>query len=437
MNKILLITKREYITRIRNKTFLLSTFLTPIFMVGVIAVSVYFSQKNDEKVTIAVYDESNLFASKLESGKNITYKPVAKDIIDSIRLGKELAAFNGALYIPQIAIENPKGVSYYSSSQLGIFTAEQIEDDLNNVLEQERMIQAKIDTAQLSLIKKNPISLQQNVTASDGNSQQASSGISYAVGYLSGFLIYMIMFIYGAMVMRGVMEEKINRIAEVMVSSVKPIQLMMGKILGIGAVGLTQFLIWVILMFIGTSLLGASGSPESITQVQGMGGASPSAVAAIQEGMKSTVGQLNIPLILGMFLFYFIGGYLLYASLFAAVGSAVNEDPQDAQSMMFPITIPIILSFIMMSPAIANPTGSIATWFSIIPFTSPIIMMARIPFGVPGTVPYWQLGLSMAMMIIFILFITWLSARIYRTGILMYGKKPSWKELLKWVFIKR
>lgn len=245
------------------------------------------------------------------------------------------------------------------------------------------------------------------------------------------------MFIYGAMVMRGVMEEKINRIAEVMVSSVKPIQLMMGKILGIGAVGLTQFLIWVILMFIGTSLLGASGSPESITQVQGMGGASPSAVAAIQEGMKSTVGQLNIPLILGMFLFYFIGGYLLYASLFAAVGSAVNEDPQDAQSMMFPITIPIILSFIMMSPAIANPTGSIATWFSIIPFTSPIIMMARIPFGVPGTVPYWQLGLSMAMMIIFILFITWLSARIYRTGILMYGKKPSWKELLKWVFIKR
>lgn len=315
--------------------------------------------------------------------------------------------------------------------------AEQIEDDLNNVLEQERMIQAKIDTAQLSLIKKNPISLQQNVTASDGNSQQASSGISYAVGYLSGFLIYMIMFIYGAMVMRGVMEEKINRIAEVMVSSVKPIQLMMGKILGIGAVGLTQFLIWVILMFIGTSLLGASGSPESITQVQGMGGASPSAVAAIQEGMKSTVGQLNIPLILGMFLFYFIGGYLLYASLFAAVGSAVNEDPQDAQSMMFPITIPIILSFIMMSPAIANPTGSIATWFSIIPFTSPIIMMARIPFGVPGTVPYWQLGLSMAMMIIFILFITWLSARIYRTGILMYGKKPSWKELLKWVFIKR
>jgi ABC-2 type transport system permease protein len=436
MNKILLVAKREYLTRIRNKTFILSTLLTPLFFVGVIAVSTYFAQKNSEKVTVAVYDESNLlFASKLKSGKNITYSQVAKPVFDSIKKGYELERFNGALHIPAINVDKPEGVTYISGKQLGIFSEAQVEDDLNDVLEQERMISAHIDTAQLRLIKKNPINLQQTVTSEDG-ATQASSGISYAVGYGSGILIYMVMFIYGAMVMRGVMEEKVNRIAEVIISSVKPMQLMMGKILGIGAVGLTQFLIWIVLMGIGSTLLGASMTQESISNMNQLNQTSPEGAEAITRGLQLTLGQLNLPFIVGMFLFYFITGYLFYASLFAAVGSAVNEDPQDAQSMMFPITIPIILSIVMMSSAIANPTGALATWCSIIPFTSPVIMMARLPFGVPGTVPYWQLGLSMVMMIIGIVFVTWLCARIYRTGILMYGKKPSWKEMLKWVFVK-
>lgn len=437
MNKTFLIAQREFITRIRNKTFILSTLLTPLLFIGIIGLSTYFAQKNDEEVTVAVFDESNLFASKLKSDKNITYTAVNKEVYDSVKKGISTSAdYSGVLYIPAINIDKPEGIAYISSSQLGIFNESQIEETLNEVLKEKRMIQANIDTAQLNLIKQNPIQLKQSVINKEGSTTETNSGISYMVGYVSGMLIYMVMFIYGAMVMRGVMEEKINRIAEVIISSVKPTQLMMGKIVGIGAVGLVQFIIWLLLITLGTSLIGASASPDSLKSVQELN-TNPAASSAIMKGMQMTIGQINMPLILGMFLFYFITGYLFYASLFAAVGSAVNEDPQDAQSMMFPITIPIIFSLVIMSSAITNPTGPLAVWCSIIPFTSPIIMMARLPFGAPGTVPYWQIGLSMVMMIIGILTVTWLSARIYRTGILMYGKKPSWKELMKWLFIKQ
>ncbi len=436
MNKITLVAKREYLTRIRNKTFILSTLLTPLLFVGIIGANVYFSQKNSEQLTIAVYDAGNLFAPKLKSGKNITYETVGKAVYDSIENGIPVQGYNGALYIPDTDIDRPIGFQYISETQLGILSQAQVEDDLNDVLLQERMIRANIDTAQLNKIKQHQIALRQTIVGKDG-SKEASSGISYAVGFGSGIVIYMMMFIYGAMVMRGVMEEKVNRIAEVMVSSVKPTQLMMGKIIGIGAVGLTQFLLWIVLLIIGSFLLGGMINAD---QMQSMQQANMSmneeSKAMLAKGMQMTLEQINIPLLLGFFLFYFLSGYLFYASLFAAVGSAVNEDPQDAQSMMFPITIPIILSFVMMSTVISNPAGSLGIWGSIIPFTSPIIMMARLPFGVPGTVPYWQLGLSVACMIGGIIFVMWLSARIYRTGILMYGKKPSWKEMLKWVFIK-
>lgn len=435
MNKTFLIAQREFITRIRNKTFILSTLLTPLLFIGIIGLSTYFAQKNDEEVTVAVFDESSLFASQLKSDKNITYTAVNKAVYDSVKKGIS-TNYSGVLYIPSINIDKPEGIAYFSSSQLGIFNESQIEETLNEVLKEKRMIQANIDTAQLNLIKQNPIQLKQSVINKEGSTTETNSGISYMVGYISGMLIYMVMFIYGAMVMRGVMEEKINRIAEVIISSVKPTQLMMGKIVGIGAVGLVQFIIWLLLITLGTSLIGASASPDSMKSMQELN-TNAAASSAIMKGMQMTIGQINMPLILGMFLFYFITGYLFYASLFAAVGSAVNEDPQDAQSMMFPITIPIIFSLVIMSSAITNPTGPLAVWCSIIPFTSPIIMMARLPFGAPGTVPYWQIGLSMVMMIMGILTVTWLSARIYRTGILMYGKKPSWKELMKWLFIKQ
>lgn len=438
MNKTLLIIKREYLTRIRNKTFILSTLLTPLLFIGLFGASIYFSQNNSEHLTIAVMDESHLFEGKLQNGKNISYEKADPVVFDSLKKGFESSKYSGGLYIPAtLKIDHPEGINYYAVKQMGIFNAEQLEDDMNDVLEQERMIRANIDTAKLGVIKQNLISIKQTVVDEEGNSKSANSGISYAVGYVSGILIYMMMFIYGTMVMRGVMEEKMNRIAEVIVSSVKPMQLMMGKIIGIGAVGLTQFLIWGILMMVGSSILGASLSADTLQNAQQLSSSVDSSQKAAMLGeIQSMIGELNIPLIVGGFIFYFLSGYLFYASLFAAVGSAVNEDPQDAQSMMFPITIPIIFSFIIMTSTVSNPTGSMAVWCSMIPFTSPIIMMARLPFGVPGTVPYWQLGLSVVSMILGIALVMWICARIYRTGILMYGKKPSWKEMLKWVFVK-
>lgn len=439
MNKIILIIKREYISRITKKTFILSTILTPLFFIGVTVFSVYMADKNSEQLKIAVYDESGLFAHKLTGNDNIVYTSVAKPVFDSFKAHKPVEGYSGVLHVPNIDIAHPAQAEYISPKQLGVFSDSKVESDLNDVLQQQRMIAANIDTAKLNEVKRNPIAIGQTVISEsgDGGSREANSDVSYMVGYVSGLLIYMLMFIYGSMVMRGIMEEKVSRIAEVMVSSVKPIQLMMGKIIGIGAVGLTQFVIWIALIVIGYTALGAYFAPSahdmhSISQQA----SSQQGAQAVISGLAEMKGQFNIPMLIGMFIFYFITGYLFYASLFAAVGSAVNEDPQDAQSMMFPITIPIIISIILMSSAVANPTGSIAVWASIIPFTSPVIMMARLPFGMPGTVPYWQLGLSMVVMIIGFMSTTWLCARIYRVGILMYGKKPSWKEMFKWVFVK-
>lgn len=226
-----------------------------------------------------------------------------------------------------------------------------------------------------------------------------------------------------------------------MVSSVKPFQLMIGKIVGIGAVGITQFLMWIILMTVFSTILTSTIPPDLLQQMQD-GANVPGGTAQFSESTvtiaraSTALSAVNLPLVIGCFLFYFLFGYLFYASLFAAVGSSVNEDPQDAQSLMFPITMPIVVGIIIMINAITNPTSSLAVWASIIPFFSPIVMMARIPFGVPGTVAWWELGLSMLLLIAGFLFTTWLSAKIYRTGILLYGKKVTWKEMAKWTFRK-
>ncbi len=440
MNKIFLIIQREYLTRIRNKTFILSTILTPLFFIGIIVASAYFSHRNSEELKIGVYDESNLFAQHLKSNENIEYSPVDRQVYDSFAQKSPVGDYSGVLYIPSLDVEKPSGVVYLSEKQLGLFSQAQVNDDLNDVLEQERMIRANIDTAKLSALKKNEIVVSQKVISEDEENSAANAGVSSLIGYFSGFVIYILMFIYGTMVMRGIMEEKVSRVAEVMVSSVKPFQLMMGKIIGIGAVGLTQFLIWIVLILVGVSIFGAMINPEDVQQMaqaQQMSQVQQQPEAlAITSAMSKVISQLNIPLLIGAFLFYFIFGYLFYAGLFAAVGSAVNEDPQDAQAMMFPITIPIIFSIIVMTSAIANPTGQLAVWCSIIPFTSPIIMMARLPFGFPGTVAWWELGLSVVSMVGGFLLVTWLSAKIYRTGILMYGKKANWKDMLQWAFRK-
>jgi len=253
--------------------------------------------------------------------------------------------------------------------------------------------------------------------------ENANANLPEVIGYIAGLLIYMILLIYGSQVMMGVMEEKTNRIAEVLVSSVRPFQMMMGKIVGIGLVALTQFLLWIGFVFLIYNITKATGN--------GLGSAS-----AMVGAMQEVITGINMPLILFCFGFYFLGGFFFYASLYAAIGSAVNEDLREAQSLSFPVTMLVIISIALMTTAIANPTGPIAVWASLIPFSSPIVMMARIPYGVPGTVPWWQLGLSMILLVLGFLATVWFAAKIYRTGILMYGKKPSWGEMLKWVFRK-
>ena len=252
------------------------------------------------------------------------------------------------------------------------------------------------------------------------------------------------MFIFGAMVMRGVAEEKTNRIAEVIVSSCKPFELMLGKIVGIAGVGLTQLLLWIVLMFAITSSLSAFIPAETYQQVQSMqegqqlvsgAGANPMAIKMLQ-AKTEILESVNWLVVISCFLFYFLGGYLFYASLFAAIGSVINEDPQEAQALMLPITMPIIFSFVILNSVLSNPGSPVGVWTSIIPFTSPIIMMGRIPFGVPNTVPYWQLAASMLSLIGGFIFTTWFAGKIYRTGILMYGKKVTWKEMIKWTFRK-
>ncbi len=436
MNKTLIIIKREYLTRIRNKAFIFSTLFTPLFFFGIIALSTYMSIKSTEELNIAVHDESGLFAGQLEDSKKIRYHFVPKEVFDVVLMPEdESTAFDGGLFIPVIDVDRPAGITYTSRKQMGMISQEKVNDDLNGVLERIRMIRADIDTVRLAAVKANPISLVQKSIGEDGTDKEANAGVSLIAGYGAGFLIYFIILIYGSMVMRGVMEEKTNRIAEVIVSSVRPVQLMMGKIIGIGAVGITQFLIWLVLLVVGYSVLMSFVSPDTIQQVADAQQSGPGMEAAQQ--LQLATAQLNIPLLLGAFLFYFLGGYLFYASLFAAVGSAVNDDPQDAQTMMMPVTMPIILSIVVLTSAINNPGGPLAFWCSIIPFTSPVIMMARLPFGVPGTVPWWELGLSVVVLTGSFLFTTWLSARIYRTGILLYGKKVTWKEMFRWAFSKQ
>lgn len=416
----------------------------PLLIVALIAGTTYFSIKGKEDHKIAVVDGNGYFKNNIKDSKEIFYSfPEGVDTTNYISKG-----FTDILLIPKF--ENTTKTNYIIRSQkrISISTQESIEKSINAAIEDNMLQTAGIHKSELDSIHKQSQFAELKAVEEDksGNVKESNAGLSYAIGFGSGMLIYITMFIYGAMVMRGVMEEKTNRIAEVMVSSVKPFQLMAGKIIGIGAVGLTQFLLWIILIIGLSTAAQAFISHDTMEQVRLMqqnGGMMPGGnLAKANEGaqriyeMKHTFSTANWPVIIGCFIFYFLGGYLFYAALFAAVGSVVNEDPQDAQSLMLPITMPIIFSFIIMSNAVQDPSTPIAVWASIIPFSSPMVMMARVAYGIPGTVPYWQLAASMLSLIGGFLFTTWLSGKIYRTGILMYGKKATWKTMFTWAFRK-
>lgn len=443
MNKVSLIIKREYITRVRNKRFLLVTFLMPIIFIGFIAGSVYFAASGQEETTIAVVNDPGFLKENLNSDAgNVVF--AFPEGTDSINYKDK--KFDGILY-PELS-EGKLVAELHSIKQLGFETTRYVERQLNKALENKLLLEKGIDKSTLDSIadaSEENVVLKNMVADEEGKSTESNAGIAYGVGFGSGLLIYMTMFIFGAMVMRGVAEEKTNRIAEVIVSSCKPFELMLGKIIGIAGVGLTQLLLWIVLMVALSSSLSAFIPAETYQQFQSMqqgqqmvgsaAGVNPTALK-ILEAKSTLIESVNWMVIIGCFLFYFLGGYLFYASLFAAIGSVINEDPQEAQQLMLPITMPIIFSFVILQSVLSNPGSPLAVWTSIIPFTSPIIMMGRIPFGVPGTVPYWQLAASMLSLIGGFILTTWFAGKIYRTGILMYGKKASWKEMIKWSFRK-
>jgi ABC-2 type transport system permease protein len=438
MGKIGLIIKREYVSRVRKKTFILTTLLTPLLFAGVIGLVVFITIKNVTHQSVAVVDPRGYLKQSLESNDVVTY--TFDNTADTSNY--EAKGYSAILIAPQTGINRSNNFQLVSDKSLSSAANGQIQDDIATTLENNIISDSlKIDPKRIEAIKKqaDETKLEQIKKDEDGKLQQSNFKLASSIGYVTAFLIYITLFIYGVMVMRGVMEEKTNRIAEVMVSSVKPFQLMLGKIIGIGAVGLTQFFIWIILLFTISTILTSMIPPDVLHQMQQQQGNISASAQQSSEAVqtiataKASLATINWPLVIGCFIFFFLGGYLFYAALFAAVGSAVNEDVQDAQSLTFPITLPIIVAIILMINCINDPTSSLATWTSLIPFFSPIVMMARVPFGVPGTVPYWQLGVSMALLVLGFLFTTWLSAKIYRTGILMYGKKPSWKEMIKWV----
>lgn len=440
MNKILLIIQREYITRVSNKRFLLMTILMPLIFVAFIAGSAYFAASSQEESHIAVVNGPEFLKENIKSDTG--------NVVFSFFNGNDSSMFKGqkfdALLYPEI-VGDSLVAELHSSEQVGFETSRYVERQLSKSLENILLQNKGIRKAALDSISdasEKLVVLKSMVTDEEGESKESNAGLAYGIGFGSGFLIYMTMFIFGSMVMRGVVEEKTNRIAEVIVSSCKPFELMMGKIVGIAGVGLTQLLLWIALIFALSSSLSAFVPSEAVQEYQNMqenptlaaAQGSNSAAFKILEAKDELIAGANWLTIIACFLFYFLGGYLFYASLFAAVGSVINEDPQEAQQLMLPISMPIIFAFIILGGVLDNPGSNLAVWTSIIPFTSPIIMMGRIPFGVPNTVPYWQLGLSMLSLIGGFVLTTWFAAKVYRTGILMYGKKATWKEMIRWVF---
>ncbi|HNT93771.1 MAG TPA: ABC transporter permease [Bacteroidales bacterium] len=450
MNKISLIIRREYITRVRKKSFLIMTLLTPLLfaLIFIIPMLVMGSEDKDFKKIAVIEDGSDLFTNVIPDTKDTDFEYLSGVRLNDIKKNFSDLGYYGVLYISPQIITTPDAVQLISIKQPPIGLLDHISGSLEKEIEKQKLLAYNIENLDEILRTINTsVRVQTLKIDESGGARETSTGISMALAYIGGFLMYMLVFMFGSMVMRGVIEEKTNRIVEVIVSSVKPVQLMLGKIIGVALVGLTQFALWILLTFalvlVMKTVLLPESAMEQIQQLprsfaeadQAMSGAGTATMSAEQlsEFQELFAGALNQPwgLIIFCFIFFFLTGYLLYASLFAAIGSAVDNETE-TQQFMLPVTIPIILALIVAMGVMQNLESSLAFWFSIIPFTSPIVMMARIPFDVPA----WEIILSMALMLLTLVGAVWMAAKIYRTGILMYGKKTSYRELWKWLTYK-
>ncbi len=445
MSKTLIILQQEYLKRVKKKSFIVLTLLVPLLFAGMFALIIALSVHDDKQErTIAVYDESTLFLGELDQEGYTRYHFIPQTEYDQLKSKVKESEFYALLYIPEDIVSN-NAAQLISAKQVPIELSEQISRKLSRFIENSKRQKIIEETGIADLeerLAKTRTSVKLNTLkiSETGETKKSSSGVAFIASYAMGFIIYFFVFMYGSMVMRSVMEEKKNRIVEVIISSVKPFQLMAGKIIGTALVGLTQVAIWIVLGVVLLGLTQTFFTPESAQQMgQSLMESNRQMNAAVSQDTAGNqvaeiielIGNLNIPFILFSFIFYFLAGYLMYSSLLGAVGAAVDND-EDSQQMIFPITFPLILSIMLLFPISRNPEGPVAFWGSIIPFTSPVAMLARVPYGVPA----WELILSISLLILATVGAIWAAAKIYKTGLLMYGKKVNLKELVKWLRYK-
>ncbi len=431
MNKLFIIIQREYLSRVKKRSFILTTLLVPLLIIGIYGLMAWLMLSDTgEAKQIAVVDESGYFNNKLSNSSNLFFSYPDTDF-DELREDLPNTNFDGILYIPKLDVFKVNdNIRYYSTDRIGTGPKDYMVSELKRQIRNLRMKELSIDDNLLDSLDVSMTLPEMGISEEEETKQTASEVLSL-IGYLIGLMLYFVLLFFGTMVMRGVKEEKTNRIVEVIMSSVKPIQLMLGKIVGISFVGLTQFLIWGVIFYIGYGVLlpiffsGFDISPETMQAAEAAGELQD--LDGFQQLLFELVNYNYTPLIIA-FLFYFLGGYFIYASLFSAVGSIV-EDDNESQQFVFPVMLPIILSIGILTSVMNDPHNPVAVWSSIFPLTSPIIMPARIPFNPPT----WQIVASVVSMFLGSLFFAWLSAKIYRVGILMYGKKVNFKELMKWI----
>jgi len=443
MRKILIIIKREYLTRVKKRSFIIMSILGPILMAALFVGPAWLSNVEDSEMKIiAVVDSSKIFTNSLPETDLIKFEYIKNRSITNIENSLKNEKYYAMLYIPPTVLSSPN-VVLTSCKQPSMAVRMHISNSLKRDIESLKLLKSNIDPTVIKSIETN---VNVNITKinKDGTRESKSADLQMILGIVGGMLIYIFIFMYGAQVMRGVIEEKTSRIIEIIISSVKPFQLMFGKIVGIALVGLTQFILWVVLTMIIVTSVKSFLLPEvnsyNNLQTQSImdkgntvdkSNESNNIQYSDVNAVFDTINTINFPVVIGSFIFFFLVGYLLYSAMFAAIGSAVDSEA-DTQQFMMPVTIPLILSVVLIGNVVGNPEGPIAFWFSIIPFTSPVVMMMRIPFGVPWT----EVVLSVTILVASFIFMTWMAGKIYRTGILMYGKKINYKELYKWLRYK-
>jgi len=457
MNKIGLIISREYLTRVRKKSFIIMSVLGPLIFAAYILIPMYFATLEDkEEKLMVVIDESGLFTRTGPGGPEFTiaktetlrFQVLQGVPIETLKESFEESGYYGVLFIPANILAS-ESTLIYSTKQTSVEISEYLRRSMESQIEDLKLAEHEIEDIERILAEvETSINVRNIKWTRDGKTQESNTAVVMGMGYLAGMLVFFFIFFFGSQVMRGVIEEKVSRIIEVIVSSVKPFQLMMGKIIGVGLTGLTQFMIWMILSALLVTGLKAAFFPElnrtPTEQVvasdlfdqgdadQAIYEQNPESLVNAEmdtaQEIFASLRSINAGVMIASFLFYFIFGYLLYAAMFAVIGSAVDNET-DTQQLIWPVILPLILGIYVMISAINNPDNSLAFWFSIIPFTSPVVMMVRIPFGVP----WWQVALSGSLLVLSFLGMTWVAAKVYRTGILMYGKKNSYREIWKWL----